>query len=168
MAYKYKSSKKNNKSTRKKMRGGADTPPFESDIPAIPIQEQVDVDVGPLELDDYTGENNSHYMNDESGDTTFESVISDVNEGGRKIKRKTLKRKTLKKKGKTRKTKKRKTMKIKKAVKKGKSRKTIKRRKLFHFRSSAIQKKGGADTITEDTSPPAYNEAYEEYISLNP
>lgn len=159
MAYKYKSSKKNNKSTRKKMRGGADTPPFESDIPAIPIQEQVDVDVGPLELDDYTGENNSHYMNDESGDTTFESVVSDVNEGGRKIKRK-----TLKKKGKTRKTKKRKTMKIKKAVKK----RNTKRRKLFHFRSSAIQKKGGADTITEDTSPPAYNEAYEEYISLNP
>ena len=100
MGYKYKFSKKNNKSTRKKMRGGADTPPFESDIPAIPSQEQVDVDVGPLELDDYTGENNSHYMNDESGDTTFESVISDVNEGGRKIKRKTLKRKTLKKKGK--------------------------------------------------------------------
>lgn len=164
MAYKYKSTKKNNKSTRKKMRGGADTPPFESDIPAIPIQEQVDVDVGPLELDDYTGENNSHYMNDESGNTTFESVISDT-QGGRKIKRKTLKRKTLKKrKGKTRKTKKRKTMKIKKAVKK----RNTKRRKLFHFRSSAIQKKGGADTITEDTSPPAYNEAYEEYISLNP
>lgn len=67
---------------------------------------------------------------------------------------------------------------MKMAVKKGKSRKLrktrkslkrkTKRRKLFHFRSSAIQKKGGADTITEDTSPPAYNEAYEEYISLNP
>jgi len=145
------------------MHGGTDTPPFESDIPAIPIQEQADIDVGPLELDDYTGENNSHYMNDDSGDTTFESVISDT-EGGRK-----RKRTTLKKKGKTRKT--RKTKKMKRVVKKGKSRKSrksLKRRKLFHFRPSAMQKKGGADTITEDTSPPAYNEAYEEYISLNP
>lgn len=154
MAYKYKSSKKNNKSTRKRMHGGADTPPFESDIPAIPIQEQADIDVGPLELDDYTGENNSHYMNDDSGDTTFESVISDT-EGGRRVKRSLKKRK-----GKTKKTKRQMKMALKKR-KNTKKRKT-KRRKLFLF------KKGGADTITEDTSPPAYNEAYEEYISLNP
>ena len=160
MAYKYKSSKKNNKSTRKRMRGGADTPPFESDIQAIPIQEQSDIDVGPLELDDYTGENNSHYMNDDSGDTTFESVISDT-EGGRRVKRSLKKRK-----GKTKKTKRQMKMALKKR-KNTKKRKT-KRRKLFHFRPSAMQKKGGADTITEDTSPPAYNEAYEEYISLNP
>ena len=170
-----------------KKRGGAE--PFESDIPSIEMEESFNLDDhpseesfalensnqsnesfdqsnGPLELNQLNISEESNTSNesndnigsfgnwenpDYSGNTTFESFLSEpsIEEpiGG--------KRKTKIRKGKNNK-KTRKSKKSKKIIK----RKGKKSRKMYRKR------RGGAHTDTEDTSPPAYNESYDEAIKL--
>ena len=173
-----KKTKKINKRRKYVKHGGQD--PFESDIAPIGMEESFTLEDNPLDivaeeeidplnnsfgsqgslaLDDLniTNENNNisdannslgldNWENpDYSGNTTFESFLSEpsMEIGGKK---KTKKR-NKKQNNKTKKI--RKSKKIKKVKKTRKTRKSNKRRI------------GGA-TDMEDTSPPAYNESYDE------
>uniref|UniRef100_A0A6C0E1Q1 Uncharacterized protein n=1 Tax=viral metagenome TaxID=1070528 RepID=A0A6C0E1Q1_9ZZZZ len=181
-----KKTKKINKRRRYSKSGGQKPAPFDSEIPAIEMEEsftledqplndsflveentiepinEVSGSQGPLALDDLniSDQNGSNMLDNTnsslglgnwenpnySGNTTFESVLSEpsMEIGGKK-------RSRNRKSPKFNKTKRsRKSKKMKKVKKNRKTRKYNKR------------KVGGTNTDTEDLSPPAYNESYDE------
>lgn len=183
--------KKNNKRRRYSKSGGQEPSPFESDIPSIGMEESFTLEDQPLDDSFLVEENTIDPINEESGsqgplslndlnitdqtgsdildntnstlglgnwenpnysgNTTFESVLSEpsMEIGGKKRSRK-RKSTTFNKTKRSRKSKK-----IKKIKKNRKTRKHNKRRV------------GGSNTDTEDLSPPAYNESYDELAQIN-
>ena len=182
-----KKTKKLNKRRKYSKHGGQDPVPFDSEIPAIGMEESFTLEnqplddsflveentidplndsQGPLALDDLniTDQNNSNILDDTnstlglgnwenpdySGNTTFESFLSEpsMEIGGKK---KSRKHKTTK------------NNKTKRSRKSKKNRKVKRTRKTRKHNKRQI---GGATTDTEDHSPPAYNESYDE-LAIN-
>jgi hypothetical protein len=180
-----KKTKKLNKRRKYSKRGGQDPVPFDSEIPAIGMEESFTLEdqpldnsflveenvidplndtQGPLALDDLniSDQNNSNISDDTnstlglgnwenpdySGNTTFESFLSEpsVEIGGKKRSRKRLRKHNNK------------TKRLRKSKKMRKGKKMRKTRK----RKPSKRMRGGINTISEDTSPPAYRESYDE------
>lgn len=185
----HKRNKKTKKLNKRRKSGGQDPVPFDSEIPAIGMEESFTLEDQPLNnsflveenvidpLNDSQGslalddlniseQNNSNISDDTnstlglgnwenpdySGNTTFESVLSEpsMEIGGR---RRSRKRKS---------TKNNKTKRSRKSKKNRKVKRTRKTRRKYNKR-----KVGGANTDTEDMSPPAYNESYDELTQIN-